>query len=149
MRDLGSWSDNKELSSRTNTISWNSLKKKKKKKKEKEETGAVLCEAHPFPINICPRFCFYVSIVLLFLCFHCSYYVLWWYKSIDYYNNILQRKMSIFFYANCLFFNWFHRDLEKICLWSKLGCAPFAGCSVLPRRPLLKATMDGFSFTSL
>ena len=25
----------------------------------------MLCEAHRFPINICPRFCFYVSTVLI------------------------------------------------------------------------------------
>ena len=123
MRDFGSWSDGKKLSSRANAIIWNSLSK------NKEQTGAVLCEAHPFPINNCPRFCFYVSTVLI--------------MSLDIRvlttTVIFYKERCQFLYANCLFFNWFHRDLEKICLWSKLGCAPFAGCSVLARSPLLKS----------
>ena len=79
-----------------------------------------------------------LGFVFMFPIFHCSLIMFLDIRVLT--TNILLRKMSIFI---CLlpiknFFNWFHRDLEKICLWSKLGCAPFAVCSVLARRPLLE-----------
>ena len=55
----------------------------------------MLCEAHRFPINICPRFCFYVSIVLImFLDIRVLTTTVIFYKE-----------GCQFLYANCQFFN--------------------------------------------